>query len=65
MNHTSFKNKVKRNLVYVDWTGCKNSPRTLTESDYSKFIGGEYMFARKFDLDIDQNIVKIIEKGLN
>ena len=48
----------------MDWTGCKNSPRTLTESDYSKIIGG-YMFARKFDLDIDQNIVKIIERDLN
>lgn len=65
MNHTSFKNKVERKLVYVDWTGCENSPRTLTESDYSKIIGGGYMFARKFDLDIDQNIVKIIERDLN
>lgn len=65
MNHTSFNDNVQDKLVYVDWTRCKDSPRILVEDDYETITGKntEYMFARKFDMYVDEKIIQKITQS--
>ena len=70
MNHTSFNDKIRSNLVFIDWTGCKDSPRILMSKYYDEYLslwGGEsnYMFARKFDFSVDKDIIYKIQKMID
>lgn len=50
-----------RALTYVDWNGPPY-PRILTETDVMKLTGGDYFFARKFDLETNQGIFSTIAR---
>lgn len=66
MNHTGFSNSVKPILTYIDWEGCKDSPRTLTAEDYEKLASSDnYLFARKFDINVDKEIIVLICEKIN
>lgn len=41
------------------------SPKTLTMEDYSKFMNGNYMFARKFDLNENAQVVDEVINSLS
>ncbi len=57
---SSYKDKISNYLVYVDWSEGNASPRILTEQDFEYLTNqNEYLFARKFDINIDS---KILEK---
>lgn len=57
--NSNFRNQtLKYNSRYVVFDGLNASPRVLTMKEYDQFMNGEYMFARKFDLQIDENIIK-------
>lgn len=63
MNHTSYRDKVKPKLAYIDWTGCKDSPKTLSMDDYDALMTSDCLFARKFDSDTDGKIIdKLISR---
>ncbi|WP_075983029.1 beta-1,6-N-acetylglucosaminyltransferase [Bacillus massilinigeriensis] len=61
--NSKFKDKViNNNLRYIDWSSGKNSPEVLTSKDYESLKRSDKLFARKFDINLDINIIeKIIE----
>lgn len=53
-------------LHYVDWSERigkpKNSPNTLVLGDYEKIKKSGYLMARKFDINVDKEIITKLEK---
>jgi len=47
--NSHYKDTVKENLVYTDWTNCKNHPRNLNESDFKNLKDTSKLIARKFN----------------
>ena len=56
-----YKNTRHDYLYYVDWTSqdgkVKNSPNTLTIADYDAMKNSGYLMARKFDMNVDKEII--------
>ena len=46
-------------LRYVDWQSGPEYPKILRNEDYEKIILANALFARKFDEEVDKNIVKM------
>lgn len=56
--NSKFKNKIlNNNFRYIEFDKLQTSPVVLTKKDESKFMNGKYLFARKFDLNIDKNVI--------
>ena len=62
--NSEFKDRVVGdNLTYIDWSEGNPNPKILTIDDLQKLKTSSKLFARKFDLDIDKEIIfKIINK---
>lgn len=46
---------------YIDWArGTNNNPYVFRESDYEELKNSSALFARKFDLNVDEKIVEIL-----
>lgn len=58
---TSFASKSRKNLTYIDWSNCNSSPRTLTCDDFDTFMSSNFLFARKFDEQIDAEVFSKID----
>jgi len=58
--------KIENNcLRYVDWQSGPEYPKTLRSEDYAKIILANALFARKFDEEVDKDIIdKIYQKIL-
>lgn len=56
--NSKFKNKINDYLLYVDWSLGSNSPKVLLESDYDKLLSSKQVVARKFDINIDEEIIR-------
>lgn len=54
--NSPYKDKVEDYLHYVEWTGTSN-PKVLTMSDIGKIKKCGKLMARKFDVDVDKEIV--------
>lgn len=52
-----FASSVKPYLHYIKWEKGKSSPKTLTESDYQEMVNFSKLMARKFDIDVDKEII--------
>lgn len=50
-------------MRYIDWT--RGQPYTFKENDFEELINSEYLFARKFDENIDINIINKIYKYIS
>ena len=63
--NSEFKNKRLNNLTFVNWGKNRRSPETITINDYEKILHSKrfYAFARKFDIDVDEEIIKKIKKN--
>jgi len=62
--NSHFKNDViNNNLRYTDWSGGGSSPKTLTIKDYDNLIKSDRLYARKFNLDEDENIIKMLKES--
>ena len=48
----------------MDWNGQVNHPKTFTINDYDELINSNYLMARKFDENIDDNIIKMLYDNL-
>lgn len=63
-----FKRKKHDYLHYIDWSPRegkpKNSPNTLTISDFEKMKESGYLMARKFDMDVDEKIIKKLHDSI-
>lgn len=56
-----FKDRVlNNNLRYIDWNSGPQHPRILNLNDYDKLIYSDRLFARKFDTNVDERIIKKI-----
>lgn len=65
--NSKFKdNVINNNLRYIIFLQGKNSPETITINDMKKLIESDKLFARKFDISIDQTIInKLIQMHKN
>ena len=54
--NSPYRDKRQDYLHYIDWSEGKNSPKTLTTSDFEMIKSSGRLFARKFDISIDRII---------
>lgn len=60
-----YKNQlVNNNLRYIDWTEGSASPKILTINDAERLKNSGKFFARKFDINIDSQILDWIDDNL-
>ncbi|MGI8951275.1 MAG: beta-1,6-N-acetylglucosaminyltransferase [Chitinophagaceae bacterium] len=62
--NSHFKNRIENNLMYVDWSAKKAHPKILTSQDFDALKSSDKLFARKFDMDVDATIIKMLEELL-
>ncbi|RZK24766.1 MAG: glycosyltransferase [Hymenobacter sp.] len=55
---------VNENYRYIDWSEGAANPRTLTAQDFSRLARGHKLFARKFDITQDSEILNLIDNRL-
>lgn len=61
--NSNFKDRIVDNLVYVDWSGIKTGhPKVLTGADMEQLKASNKLFARKFDMDIDDSVFSLLEE---
>ncbi|MCX2495862.1 hypothetical protein OQX63_20375 [Pedobacter sp. PF22-3] len=49
---------INNNLRLIDWSANLRSPKILDMSDLAKFKHSRCLYARKFDINIDANVIK-------
>jgi len=52
---------VNNNYRYVDWSAGGARPRFLTTEDYDNIIASEGFFGRKFNIELDENILDLVD----
>lgn len=62
MNSPFQRQTVNDNLRYLDWSEGKPSPKLLDLPDFESIKNSEMMFARKFDLTLQPEIMDKIDK---
>ncbi len=61
--NSHFKERLRDNLVYVDWGGENiGHPKVLSAQDFDKLKASDKLFARKFDTDADASIFNMLEE---
>lgn len=61
--NSKFKDTIRDNLLYVDWSEGKKNPKILSISDFDKLEMSEKLIARKFDGKIHEKILKLSEEN--
>lgn len=56
---------VNNNLRYIDFPEGKANPKILTNDDLKSLIESEMLFGRKFDIDINADVLDIIDKHID
>lgn len=61
--NSPFRNQIiNNNLRYIDWVSDYGaSPKILMTADYEALIQSNKLYARKFDIDIDANILDLLD----
>jgi hypothetical protein len=63
--NSPFKSKVlNNNLRYIDWSGGGANPKIFTTKDLDLLIQSDHFFARKFDMDVDSEILDMIDRRI-
>lgn len=57
-------NVVNNDCVYIDWSEHLKNPKLLTSTDFNKLMESNDLFARKFDMSVDANILELIDKKI-
>jgi hypothetical protein len=52
---------INNNYRYVDWSEGNDRPKFLRTEDFDKIIASDRIFGRKFNIDIDENILNMID----
>lgn len=63
--NNGFKNKIADNLFFVKWIEGKGHPEVLTIDDYELIISSGKLFARKFDIQTDELILRKLAALVN
>jgi hydrogenase maturation factor HypF (carbamoyltransferase family) len=50
---------------YIDWTEGNRHPKTLTCDDLKALVSSDKLFARKFNLTVDKNILQRIDEAIH
>lgn len=64
MNFCDHNGDIKDILSYIDWSNCKNSPKTFTMENLNQLLSARddgYLMARKFDMSKDSQIINELE----
>lgn len=59
--NSPYKDNCGDYLHYVDWGEGESRPRTLTIDDFEKLIVSDKLMARKFDIEVDREIIEKLE----
>lgn len=63
--NSPFKDKIDRIVTYVDWKGRTDGhPKLLGVEDFDNLCQSEMLFARKFDMEVDETILTMLEAFL-
>ncbi|MCE7066073.1 beta-1,6-N-acetylglucosaminyltransferase [Dyadobacter sp. CY326] len=63
--NSHFRDKmVNNNLRYIQWQEGKASPETLKEQDLERLLGTKALFARKFDMHTNPEILDLLDKKI-
>jgi len=54
----------KSSLRYIDWNNGPEYPKILRIEDYEKIINSNSLFARKFDANVDNDVIEMIYKNI-
>lgn len=60
--NSKFKGTQKDYLTFVDWSENKRSPKTFKMNDFNTLFNNDFLIARKFDEDVDSEIIEAIYK---
>jgi len=63
LNSHQLSTIINRSLTYVDWNGPPY-PRVLKSSDYNDLITADCFYARKFDKNIDDEILELLDRSI-
>lgn len=61
--HSNFDNDSHAIMRYIDWN--RGNPYVFRNSDLDELLNSEYLFARKFDSSVDDNIINNIKSRLS
>ena len=56
---------INNNYRMIDWADGGKHPKIFSATDYQTLIRSEKLFARKFDMQVDADILDILNKYLN
>lgn len=59
--NSTFGERTAENLQFIDWSGGKANPKMLGGADFDAMIASGKLFARKFDLEADPEIITRLE----
>lgn len=59
--NSDFRPRIVDNLMYVDWSEKKARPKLLRAEDYQALTNSGKLFARKFDMEVDEQIIGMLE----
>jgi hypothetical protein len=63
--NSPYKNEIiNNNLRYIDFSSKKANPKVLTVDDFPKFTGSGKLFARKFDQNVDNAVLDMIDETI-
>lgn len=65
MNSSFKENTVNNNLRYIDWTEGNAHPKLLGSDDFELIKSSNMIFARKFDTDVDTEILSKIDQSID
>jgi hypothetical protein len=60
-NSTFRESMINNSLRYIDWVGGKTGPRILTKEDLPVLKQSHALFARKFDQNVDPEILDLLD----
>jgi hypothetical protein len=62
--NSQFKDRISDNLVYIDWSESLDAhPKIFKMKDAEKLSQSEKLFARKFDVAVDEEILSYLENS--
>jgi Core-2/I-Branching enzyme len=64
MYNSKFNDEIRDNLVHVIWYEGKGHPEILISKNFEELKKSDKLFARKFDVDIDADIIDMLEKWI-
>ena len=64
MNSSYSQNVENDNLRYINWKKPANSPDIIISADLFKLIDSPKLYARKFDIDVDNNVLNKLRQTL-